>query len=71
MGYGSCDGNVTAAINKTHNLAQTAWFYLGRKKIRVCKAKPRAKGRLVSYRKIRLTTVAVTRDLLSRMPLVL
>ena len=34
-------------------------------------AKPRTDGREVSYGKIGLTTVAVTQDLLSRMPLVL
>ena len=34
-------------------------------------AKPRTEGREVSYGKIGLTTVAVTQDLLSRMPLVL
>ena len=33
-------------------------------------AKPRTEGREVSYRKIGLTTVAVTQDLLSGMPLV-
>ena len=34
-------------------------------------AKPRTAGRRVSYEKIGLTTVAVTLDLLSRMPLTL
>ena len=34
-------------------------------------AKPRTKGRRVNYGKIGLTTVAVTHDLLSGMPLVL
>ena len=34
-------------------------------------AKPRSEGREVSYGKIGLTTVAVTQDLLSGMPLVL
>ena len=34
-------------------------------------AKPHTEGREVSYGKIRLTTVAVTQDLLSGMPLVL
>ena len=34
-------------------------------------AKPRTEGREVSYEKIELTTVAVTQDLLTWMPLVL
>ena len=31
-GYGSCDGNVTAATNKARTSALTAWFYRGKKK---------------------------------------
>ena len=62
-GWGGWDGNVTAATNKTHNPALT-----GKKEEY---AKPRTEGREVSYRKIGLTTVAVTQDLLSGMPLVL
>ena len=49
--------------------ALTAWFLKGRKKRE--NAKPRTEGRELSYGKIRLTTVAVTQDLLSAMPLVL
>ena len=68
-GYGSCDGNVTTATNKTHKPALTAGFYLGWKNGEY--GKPRTEWREVSYGKIGLTTVAVTQDLLSVIPLVL
>ena len=31
-GHYSCDGNVTAATNKTHNPTLTEWFWRWRKK---------------------------------------
>ena len=45
--------------------------FSGGEKKKVKYAKPRTEGREVSYGKIGLTTVAVTQDLLSGMPLVL
>ena len=72
MGVGQLRRNCrhdTAATNKTSNIALTVWFQLVRK--RRTYAERRTKGRGVSYGKIGLTTVAVTRDLLFEMPLVL
>ena len=68
-GYGSCDVNVTADTNKTHNPALKSWFWRGGKKEEY--TKPCTEGREVSNGNIWLTTVAVTQDLLSGMPLVL
>ena len=67
-GLGSCDGNVTAATNKTHNPASVVLAVQERKEEY---AKPHTKGRGVSYGKIGFTTVALTQDLPSGMPLVL
>ena len=60
MGYGSGEGNVTTATNKTHNPALSVVLAGGGKK--EVYAKPRTKGIGVSYGKIGLTTVAVTQD---------
>ena len=62
--WGSHDGNVKAPPTNTINPDLTAWFQPGEKKIEY--AKPRTKGRGVSYGKIMLTTVTVTQRLLSR-----
>ena len=59
---------ASTATDKTHNPALTWWFKWGKKEEY---AKPRTKGIGVSYGKIGLTTVGVTQDLLSGMPLVL
>ena len=63
------NGNVTAATNKTHNPVLTAWFSGEGKKEEY--VKPRTESREVNYGKIGITTMAVTDDLLSGMPLVL
>ena len=54
---------------KPISLPRQRGFCGGRKKEKY--AKPHTEGREVSYGKIGLTTVAVTQDLLSGMPLVL
>ena len=58
-----------AANKKTHNMPWQSGFSGGEKKEEY--AKPRDEGRDVSYGKIALTTVAVTQDIPSGMPLVL
>ena len=60
---GSSDYNVTDATNETHNPAHDS-VVSAREEKQKENAKPRTKGRRVSYGKIGLTTVAVTQDLI-------
>ena len=71
MGKGSCDSNVTAATNNTHNPAKTAWSCFSGEAKKEADDKPRTKGREVSCGTIGFTTEAVTQDLLSGIALVL
>ena len=64
------DGSqLRPAPTKPTNLPRQRGFSRGGRKEE--DAKPRTKGKGMSYGKIGLTTVAVTQDLLSGMPLVL
>ena len=59
---GSCNGNIIASTNKTHNAAWQRGFSRGGKKEEY--AKPLSKWRGVSYGKIGIATMAATQDLL-------
>ena len=67
MGVGQLRWHCYRRHQQTHNRALTEWFSRRGKKVEC--AKSRTKRRGMSYGKIGLTTMAVTLDLLSGMPL--